>query len=141
MEPGDLWVPELRSIKESMRTKHLFIHQMFKEGLLCARQGAGCSGNTAARKETGSLPSGGLLSPRGGRHHSRSGPDKNKMVTEVWDQGLRAWTSSEGSMREGFPDTQTSRGPKQKEAETTHSEKSRSGEKKGGMKKKSKEDF
>lgn len=49
----DLQVPELRSIKESVRTKHLFARQMFKEGLLCARQCAGCYGNAVVRKEMG----------------------------------------------------------------------------------------
>lgn len=35
-------VPELRNINESVRTRHLFTHQMFKRVLLCVRQCAGC---------------------------------------------------------------------------------------------------
>lgn len=33
--PGEL---NFRSIKKPVRTKHLLVHQMFKETLLCARQ-------------------------------------------------------------------------------------------------------
>lgn len=35
VDPGEL---NFGSIKKPVRTKHLLVHQMFKETLLCARQ-------------------------------------------------------------------------------------------------------
>lgn len=76
----DLGVPELQNDKKTCENNHLFSK--------CLRRtyhvpGSELGARDIQREETGSLPSGSSLSQRGGRHHSRRGSNRNKMVTGV----------------------------------------------------------